>query len=87
MVEPGKSLEKEEAANSEEKMKEEKSRKHYRLCLPIPLEESVFMSKNTFDVFHLRKGIKSLREVESMADLVFGKKDNDLETGKLKGWV
>jgi len=50
------------------------------------LEDSVFMTKNTFDIYHLRKGIKSLREVESMADLVFGKQENELITGKVKGW-
>lgn len=68
-------------------IKEEKSKKQYRLCLPCPLEDSIFMTKKTFDIYHLRKGIKNLREVESMADLVFGKQENDLITGKLKGWI
>ncbi|KAM3144321.1 hypothetical protein pb186bvf_003485 [Paramecium bursaria] len=48
-----------------------KSKKHYRLCLPCPLENSLFMSKNTFDNFNLHKGINSPREAETMADLIF----------------
>lgn len=63
------------------------SKKHYRLCLSGPLEKSVFMQKDTFDIFHIHKGITNPRESESMADLVFGVKDTHHLVGKVKGWV
>lgn len=45
------------------------------------------MEQKTFDIFKLHKGSTSLREVESMAEIILGKKENIQRTGKLKGWV
>ncbi|CAD8085861.1 unnamed protein product [Paramecium sonneborni] len=64
-----------------------KSNVHYRLCLPCPLEDTLFMQQKVFDIFPLRKGSINLREVESMAEIILGVKENQLNTGKLKGWV
>jgi len=49
-----------------------KSRKHYRLVVPGPLEKSIFMQKTTFDSLEIHKGMKNLREAKSTSEIILG---------------
>jgi hypothetical protein len=45
------------------------------------------MTRNTFDIFNLHKGIEQIKKTNSVADLLFGGDDSVHKVGHFRGWV
>jgi len=60
-------------------------KKHYRYIVDTPLEESLFIDKNTFDEFEILRGS---RVTESSVFLeLMGLDQTEKKVGKFKGWI